>query len=83
LRAADRDDEHVCFARDRAEVRVREWQTVTVAFAVQQKQRRGLPTMSLRPTTTAGRLPARRRTLEQSHDPDRRRPDVVGWPSTS
>ena len=35
--------------------RVREWQTVTVASAWRKSKARGLPTMSLRPSTTTRR----------------------------
>ena len=51
---ADRDDEDVRLARvPRRGRRVREWQIVTVAFAWSSSSATGLPTMSLRPTTTA------------------------------
>ena len=58
----DGDDEDVSLTRHCTRSRVREWQIVTVAFACRRSSDTGLPTMSLRPTTTAQRPPAARRT---------------------
>ena len=58
----------------RARSSVREWQIVTVAFAWSSRCAIGLPTMSLRPTTTACAPSSRISVLgEQRHDPERRR----------
>ena len=81
----------------RARSRVREWQIVTVAFACRSSSATGLPTMSLRPITTAfapceldvGTRRGARRTPSGvpgtcAGVPARSRPALKGWkPSTS
>ena len=77
-------------------LRVREWQTVTVALAFSSSMATGFPTMSLRPTTTAfcpsmGILLRRRTSITplgvQGTSPGRcvdKLPTFTGWnPSTS
>ena len=69
--------EDVRLAGDRGEVPVREWQIVTVACACSRSSETGLPTMSLRPTTTA-RAPSTGTSYSSSSamTPSGSRPDV-------
>ena len=50
---SDRGDENISLPRDRRQIRVREWQIVTVAFSCKSSIAIGLPTILLRPTMTA------------------------------
>ena len=56
---------------------VREWQIVTVAFAWRSRCATGLPTIALRPITTARADEGHARRGEELHDPERRRGDVT------
>ena len=94
---ADRGDEHVGARASRAaRSRVREWQIVTVACRCRRSSATGLPTMSLRPITTAF-APSSSTPYSSSSAstpsgvpgtcagvPARSRPALTGWkPSTS
>ena len=81
FRAADRGDQDVRLPRHRREIRVFEWQMVTVASFCKSSSASGLPTMVERPTMTALLAGERHAgVLEQPHHAGRGAGHEAGAP---